>query len=262
MELANFQKVVEIAERAQRRASLRLVDTKLQSQESQPMNPTCWRCSDRGWITVAEMGARRCLCLRRKIMRTALKIVPKQYGKPKLSRLTPRPDIHPMQRQAIGLAKSNPDDSFLLCGRNASGKTHIGWALYRHAVVSGRKAVGCLLSELIDSYKNFELMPQEEKLRAMRDFTKDRPLILPDDLKSDTRRCTLFLDEFEKARPSEFASECLFRLLNAARDFNHQLIITSNLDWDGMRDRWSRIDEVYGNSIMTRLQGCHLIELF
>jgi DNA replication protein DnaC len=160
------------------------------------------------------------------------------------------------------LAKSRPDDSFLLCGRNGTGKTHLSWALYRRAVVSGRKAVGCLLSELLDSYKNFELLDQAGKLKALRDSTKDRPVILPDDLKTDARRYTLFLDEFEKARPSEFASECLFRLLNAARDFNHQLIVTSNLDWDGMRDRWSKIDDVYGNSIMTRLQDCHLVELF
>jgi DNA replication protein DnaC len=159
------------------------------------------------------------------------------------------------------LVKAHPDDSFLLCGRNGSGKTHIGWALYRHAVVSGRKAIGFLLAELIDDYKNFELLDQTERLKAMRD-RKDRPLILPDDLKTNERRYTLFLDEFEKARPSEFATECLFRLLNTARDFNHQLIITSNLDWEGMRDRWSRISDVYGNSIMTRLQDCHLVEMF
>jgi DNA replication protein DnaC len=160
------------------------------------------------------------------------------------------------------LAKAHPDDSFLLCGRNGSGKTHIAWALYRHAVVSGRSAIGCLLAELIESYKNFELMEQSERSKAMRDFTRDRPFILPDDLKTGEQRHTLFLDEFEKARTSEFASECLFRLLNAARDFNHQLIITSNLDWQRMRDRWSNIDDVYGNSIMTRLRDCRLVEMF
>jgi DNA replication protein DnaC len=156
----------------------------------------------------------------------------------------------------------HPDDSFLLCGRNGTGKTHISWALYRHAVVSGRKAIGCLLADLLDAYKKFELLETAEKMRAMRDFTPSRPPILPEDLMTDDRRFTVFLDEFEKARPTEFASESLFRLLNAARDFNHQLIITSNLDWEGMRDRWSKIDDVYGNSIMTRLQDCHLIELF
>jgi DNA replication protein DnaC len=150
----------------------------------------------------------------------------------------------------------------VLCGRNGSGKTHIGWALYRHAVVSGRKAIGCLLAELIESYRNFELLDQAERLKAMRDRTKDRPLILPDDLKTGEHRFTLFLDEFEKARPTEFASEYLFRLLNAARDFKHQVIITSNLDWDGMLERWSKISDVYGNAIMTRLEGYHLGEMF
>jgi DNA replication protein DnaC len=72
----------------------------------------------------------------------------------------------------------------------------------------------------------------------------------------------LFLDEFEKARPTEFASEMLFNLLDAARNFNHQLVITSNLDPEKLRAHWSRIDEIWGNSIMARLWDCHRVELF
>jgi DNA replication protein DnaC len=140
-------------------------------------------------------------------------------------------------------------------GSNGTGKTHIAWALYRHAVVSGRTSIGCLLSELIDSYKTWELANDEEKLKA-------RPLILPDDLKVNGKRYTLFLDEFEKARATEFTSETLFRLLNAIRDFGHQLIVTSNKNWEGLLDRWSKIDDVYGNSIMMRLKDCHLVEMF
>ena len=61
---------------------------------------------------------------------------------------------------------------------------------------------------------------------------------------------------------TEFTSRMLFELLNAVRDFGHQLIVTSNKDWGQLRDHWSRIDEVYGNSIMVRLFGCVLIAMF
>ena len=33
-------------------------------------------------------------------------------------------------------------------------------------------------------------------------------------------------------------------------------------DWACLIEHWSRIDEVYGNSIMTRLRDCALIEMF
>jgi hypothetical protein len=29
-----------------------------------------------------------------------------------------------------------------------------------------------------------------------------------------------------------------------------------------LRAHWSRIDEIWGNSIMTRLQDCHQVEMF
>lgn len=86
-------------------------------------------------------------------------------------------------------------------------------------------------------------------------------MILPEDLLSSVKR-TIVLEEFEKASVTEFTSRMLFELLNAIRDYGHQVIITSNKDWDQLREYWSRIDEVYGNSIMTRLAGCTLIELF
>ena len=72
----------------------------------------------------------------------------------------------------------------------------------------------------------------------------------------------MFLDEFEKANVTDFTSRMLFELLNTLRDFGHQVIITSNKDWDQLRVHWSRIDEVYGNSIMMRLQHCDIIEMF
>lgn len=224
--------------------------------------PMCYRCRNVRWVTKGQ-GAARCRCLKRSIARKALSVIPRaQFGRPKLSRLKPDPSRHPKQPQVSALLKSAPDDSYVICGDNGVSKTHMGWALYRRAVERRRAAKACLLAELLEEFKEWELKSHEERLLAQRDGVGGRPMILPDDLKTDKRRYTLFLDEFEKARATEFSCEQLFKLLNAARDFDHQLIITSNKEWDELRARWSRIDEVYGNSIMKRLEGCKLIEMF
>lgn len=104
-------------------------------------------------------------------------------------------------------------------------------------------------------------MNPDDRVTAQREKTNSRPMVLPEDLQSAVAQ-TLFLDEFEKASVTEFTSRMLFELLNAVRDFGHQVIVTSNKDWDQLREHWSRIDQVYGNSIMTRLRGCLLIEMF
>ena len=207
-------------------------------------------------------GAKRCRCLQRQINRNALAVVPSdQFGRPKLSRLQPRADIHPAQIDVVRLVKSRPAASFLLCGMNGSGKSHIAWAIYRWAIANRRRAIGCSLNHLLRQYRDWELMSPDDRVTAQRERTNLRPLVLPDDLRSADKH-TLLLDEFEKASVTEFTSRMLFELLNAVRDFGHQVIVTSNKDWDQLREHWSRIDEVYGNSIMTRLQGCTLIEMF
>ena len=101
----------------------------------------------------------------------------------------------------------------------------------------------------------------ELRMTSCRDPAKGYPLILPEDLSSG-REYTVFLDEFEKASVTDFTSRMLFELVQGLRDFGHQLIVTSNKDWVGLLDHWSRIDEIYGNSIMTRLHACALIEMF
>jgi len=86
------------------------------------------------------------------------------------------------------------------------------------------------------------------------------PRVRAIDLRKQGKRWFIFLDEFEKARPSEFSSEQLFNLLDAAAAFNHQIVITSNFKVDQLRDHWGRIDPVWGNSIMTRRQVCREID--
>jgi DNA replication protein DnaC len=199
--------------------------------------------------------ARNCICLRRQLNRARLEKIPPVFNDPRLRRLKPRPDLHPKQPSVIQLIQSCPDDSYVLTGKNGTGKTHFAWAIYRHTLSQHRPAVACTVRDLLSEYRRMEVgVPDGETLKS--------PRVTAEELRKISKPWLLLLDEFEKARPSEFASEQLFNLLDAAKSFNHQIVATSNLNWDGLRAHWSRIDEIWGNSIMTRLAHCRLVEMF
>lgn len=196
--------------------------------------------------------AKICRCRRVAGYRKALSRVPPIFRSPKIATLRARPECHPSQVKLIAHVRANPDDSYLLTGRNGSGKTHVGWALYRRAVVSGRGVVACTVRDLLAEFRRFEVGTSPEIL----------PPITAEQLRRSPGKWLLFLDEFEKARPSEFASEMLFNVLDAARSFNHQIVITSNLNWEDLKKHWGRQDEIWGNSIIERLKGCYISEMF
>lgn len=219
------------------------------------LKPLCWRCADTGFQPVKDAEGidrmRLCLCRRRRMMR-ALK-VPPVFGRPVLGRLRARRYRHPKQAAVIKLLQEAPASSYLIAGKNGSGKTHFSWALCRAALIRGNRVRAVLLSELIGQYQALAIEDGSE--------ATNRPAVNPDDLKQGINY-TIFLDEFDKVKTTEFATRKLFELLNAVRDFEHQLLVTSNREWSELREVWSKVDEVYGNSIMTRLQGCTLIEMF
>lgn len=201
------------------------------------------------------IGVKLCICARRALARNRLKIVPPAFHNPKLSTMKPRPDLHPSQAKMIASVRANPDESYLLLGRNGSGKSHVAWALYRYAVAGRRPVMACTVRDLLADFRRVEIgVPDGETLRP--------PRVTPADLRRSEQRWFLFLDEFEKARPTEFASEMLFNLLDTAKSFNHQLVVTSNFNVEQLREHWGRIDQVWGNSIMTRLQDCNQVEMF
>ena len=202
-----------------------------------------------------EVIAENCLCVRRATYKAQLAIIPPKFGNPRLRRLQPRADLHSRQAVAIRFIQEHPNDSYLLTGKNGTGKSHFGWALYRHVIAAKRPAVACALTDLLYEYRRVEIgVPEGETLKS--------PRVTAEDLKRVGKPWLLFIDEFEKARPSEFSSEQLFKLLDAATSFGHQLVITSNMKPDELRHHWSRIDEIWGNSIMTRLQVCNQVEFF
>lgn len=201
-----------------------------------------------------SVASEHCLCVRRRSALTQLALIPPVFGTPRLRRLKPRSDLHRNQAAAIKMVQANPSDSYLFTGSNGTGKSHIAWALYRHALANGRPAIAVSVRDLLDEFRRMDLSMKEGDLWT--------PRIRAIDLRRQGKSWFLFLDEFEKARPSEFASEQLFNLLDAAKSFNHQIVVTSNFDAEKLRSHWGRIDEVWGNSIMTRLWDCNRVEFF
>lgn len=156
---------------------------------------------------------------------------------------TIKPDLtrHRTQAMVIATMQRQPETSYALFGENGCGKSLFGWLLYRKAIEDGRYAVALPLSELLAQFRAWEKEPD------------NLPAITPGDLRQSKRRYLIFLDEIEKARPSEFAAEMLFALVDAAHSFDHQLIVTSNLKPEELSAHWARNGSSYGPSIMRRV---------
>lgn len=210
-------------------------------------------CFDTGWIVEEGKGARRCDCLSKAQRDRQLVRIPPEYRSYDLATLQADIDRHPKQAALIEAIRENPDTSLLLSGRVGCGKSLFGWLFYKAAVEQGRPSIALPLAELLLQFRRYEMGGEQV------------PDITFESLRTDKRRYLVFLDEFDKARPSEFASEQLFLLIDAIYTYHHQLIVTSNLDKDALRQHWSRASEQYGISIMRRLlelDGMTRVEMF
>lgn len=163
------------------------------------------------------------------------------YARLTLETITPNAAKHPLQADVIATMREHSESSFAFFGRNGCGKSLFGWLLYRKAIEAGRSAFGMPLSELLAQYRAFE--KDNDKLAD----------VMPADLRQNKRRYLIFLDEIEKARPSEFAGEMLFRLIDAAYSFSHQLIVTTNTTAERLSAHWSENGDTYGSSIVRRI---------
>ena len=187
-------------------------------------------------------------------MESRLAAIPPEFRRCDLGTLEPRTDLHPKQASGLRAIQANPRGSFLLAGRNGVGKTLLAWSLYREAAIYADRSVHAFgLADLFDEYRRAETAVGQDW----------QPRLVPNALRKREGSHFVFLDEFEKARRSEFASEMLFRLVDAAYAFRQQLVITTNLTLPALADHWSAIDPVYGDSIARRLRDmCTYVELF
>lgn len=214
---------------------------------------TCLECEDTGWILVKGRGAKRCECLKAKIRARLLERIPPEYRGLDLGSIEPDLSRHPEQAGLIAALKKDSGISLLLAGRVGCGKSLIGWLLYKRAIEADRPAVAIPLAELLGQFRRFEC------------GSEHLPAVTSENLRDGGRRWLIFLDEFDKARPTEFAGEQLFLLMDAIYTYRHQLVITSNVPKDALRSHWSQASEQYGVSIMRRvleLEGMAWKEMF
>lgn len=162
--------------------------------------------------------------------------------------LTADPDKHPKQSKIIPKIQANPEASVVMFGPTNTGKTMIGYAMAKYAIEQGRPVVAITLSELLDQYRAQFSNPEKlqivdaETLREIEGFL-------------------IFIDEADKARPTAFAGEMFFHLINAASETMQQAIIASNKPKPGLMAHWERAGQsdgdeeysCYGEPIMRRL---------
>jgi DNA replication protein DnaC len=210
-------------------------------------------------VVIEGKGAKPCECRLERARLRKLKAMPMQYRNGlSLAELKPRPDLYPRQEEYIKLMQSDPLGKYVISGDFGTGKTHFFWCLYLEAVRSDRKIYAGTLRALIDEYQ-----------RGIEASQREEAYILPiyaDDFRQDVMPCSLFLDDIDKARPTEYVAERLFELVDAAHSFGHQIVVTTNLRIDQLLEHFRRADKEFGRfggAIIRRLlDGAHEVEMF
>lgn len=214
---------------------------------------SCRRCVS-GFRFVTEDAVTECGC--RKVRRWR-SVAPPAYRDFNLARLQPQSQRHASQALALEQLKTAPTESYLFAGKNRVGKSLMGWCLARKAICDGRRVAAVNLAVLLDEYRAFE------KPIGPEDTIPKKPSVTAGEISSNKGRWFLMLQEFDKPRATEYACERLFELIDAAFNYEHQLVITSNLDLAGLIAHWSKVAPRYGHGILSRIaERCHQINLF
>lgn len=186
-------------------------------------------------------GARRCRCQADPRIVRSLGIIPVRYKSAVLADLQPRVDRHPKQPEVVAYMKAHPEANYFICGKPNSGKTHLYWSLYQAAAVAGRLVFASKLFDLIEAIK-------------AQIFDSKLPSPLPS--MGGSERMGIFLEDVNKARPTEFVGERLFNFLDDVYNNKHQLVVTSQLapaDLVKYFDRGEEIKTVDGAALVRRM---------
>lgn len=213
-----------------------------------PEDNVCPRCYGTGREVVEGKGARRCECQRPAIIERRLSKVPPRYRGVTLAGLAARNDLHTGQAAAVEYMKAHPDESYVFCGKPGAGKTHLFWALYEHAAQNlDRRLVACSMLQLINQYR--------ETFRPRADPMEPPPVpdVYPNDLMVVNARYSLFFDDIDKPKISEYVAEQIHALFDAAYNNNHQIVVTTNLKPEDLDAHFTRADERYGGAIVRRI---------
>ncbi len=210
-------------------------------------------------VSVKENGytfARPCVCRLEKTRRKKLAMIPPVFKDVSIDSLQPNSAKHAQQAEAVAKIKADRSGNFFFAGRFGSGKTLMMWTLYREAVMNDRRTVFCTLSELLNEYRKFI----QDSINGEKPVY---PRISAGDLRQDHTRYSIFIDDIDKAKPTEYAAEQLFELSDAIYAFNHQIVVTTNLTLTKLVEHFERADERFGGAIVRRLvENSVRIEMF
>jgi DNA replication protein DnaC len=172
---------------------------------------------------------------------------PPMFHELKTSRI--KPSRHPAQRAVLEAIRLEPSQSYLLCGISGAGKSFLARALYRFAVVSGRRVVWTTLNELLSQYRRFEFGDDEIPVR---------PDVMPDELKQAKHKYSIFLEDIGFTNPTMYGARTLWALLDSIKTYGHQLVITANKTPNELRADWDKVDASFGAPILRRMSQCHV----
>lgn len=209
-----------------------------------------------GWLQVEGRGVKECRC--RLEERTARKLArtPIEYESLRLEEIEPDIKRHPKQTLLWQTVRAWPDHCYLVCGRGGAGKSAVMWSLYRRAVEQNRPAIVMSLAELIEDYKHAEISRFEDGYI---------PQLAPAALKTKCERWFIGIDDFHVGRATRFAGEMIYRLVDAAYSYRHQLVVTSQLDKRKLQQHWEEAGVGYGGAIMRRvleIEGSTYLTMF
>jgi DNA replication protein DnaC len=219
----------------------------IESKPKRLFEPACEACNDLGWVE-----GRRCECsIRRRIAEKIAKLN-RRYAKfahLDLMSLVADSDRHGSQPDLIPKIQANPEASLVMFGETGTGKTMLGYVMAKYAIEQGRPVVAITLSELLDQY------------RAVFRNPESLPIVDAETLREADGRFLVFIDEADKARPTAFAGEKFFHLVNAASETEQQVVLTSNKTKPALMAHWERAGQgegdeeysSYGEPIMRRL---------
>lgn len=196
--------------------------------------------------------AKPCDC--RNVLRLAYvdSMIPQKFKGADISTLEADTKKHVKQPAVIAKIKANPLGSYLFLGRQGAGKTWFGYALWKNAVLSGRRGFADTAQELNLEFRRYEISNDDW-----------RPRLLAEDLKQDLVKYSILLDEFDKIQMTPFSVVKMFELVKAASDYGHQLIVTTNARAAELKKKFDAIDEVWGASILRRItENATIVEMF
>lgn len=179
-----------------------------------------------------------CACLLRKRQDAfAQRVIPARFRGGRVSNLQPSAKATisiDRQLKVITMIQQDPLGGYAFLGPTGVGKSHLLYTLANEAIYQGKHVIAATCADIVKSARDAE-------------FNKEQPAII--DGLDKYAQASVFIDEMDKIKLSEYTQLLLFNLVNKAYD-NPNIItlsITSNLPP-------SRFEDAYGAAFYRKLK--------